>query len=117
MRMANMFGPFVISVSLLFSGCSDDTNGGVDQGSADTQTSDTSDVCSLCKADEVCVQSFDGTCTTTGASCVKVSADCLGERDSVGLGCAAACESESACLLTNAALPDRHAVPRLLVCT
>lgn len=46
------------------------------------------DPCAACKSDEVCVQYFDGTCTTGGPTCVKVSAACLAGS------CTPACEPE-----------------------
>ena len=68
--------------------------GGAPDGSADQGIDMESNPCLGCQANEVCVQLFDGTCTTGPPSCVTVSATCLANKGTPGTACDPQCEPE-----------------------
>jgi hypothetical protein len=75
-------------------------DGGVDSGSTDARPAndlaDAGNPCAACAADQVCVQSFDGICHTSGVACRTVSAACRTKLIASGSkSCAALSECQS----------------------
>jgi len=76
-------------------------DGGLDSGATEarptTDLVDGGNPCAACAADQVCVQSFDGTCHTNGVGCKTVSAACrtkLGASGAKTCGGLSECQSE-----------------------
>jgi len=68
-------------------------DGGVGQEGGVVTPDGSADPCLACKADEVCVQSIDGTCISMGVECKKVSSACTTPGNPT-TSCNKACEAE-----------------------
>ena len=58
-------------------------------GGTQTAIDGAPDPCQACRADQMCVARYDGTCQARGVECVARTTDCPGNV------CSAACESAS----------------------
>ncbi|MCA9671158.1 MAG: hypothetical protein KC503_36420 [Myxococcales bacterium] len=72
-------------LAILAVGCGDSGNTTPDSGAPEVGTGETAaNPCAKCASDEVCVQSFDGTCTSSGPYCLKVEAKCRNITAQIG---------------------------------
>jgi hypothetical protein len=74
-------------VAAVIAGCSEAQHPAAFDAAVDTPIDTRPDPCLACRADQICVAMYDGTCGDRGASCVARTVDCPGNA------CSTACEA------------------------